>query len=248
MSIKQFCTKNKVWDLKSYDLTRWAAFVGTIFFIGSMLMFVFQGPDTRVTDPNIFVMIWIKWFGYFTVQSNIVVGAYLLWYWLNPRHKAVNGNFLVYMVAYITITFTLYSALLLPAAIKSGDVQYWGWVGYTTNIIQHYLVPVSAFVFYGLYVWQHKNDFNSKWKLWSSMGMGLIYPCIYIAYACLLPFMSNHQYSVYGAFTNLDPKLEINGVAGNASALIYIFGALAGFVLVLILYRLAFVKFNKKAK
>ena len=61
------------------------------------------------------------------------------------------------------------------------------------------------------------------------MGMGLIYPCIYIAYACLLPFMSNHQYSVYGAFTNLDPKLEINGVAGNASALIYIFGALAGY-------------------
>ena len=70
----------------------------------------------------------------------------------------------------------------------------------------------------------------------------MIYPCIYVLYACLLPFMSNHQYSVYGAFTNLDPKLVIDGVAGSNSSLIYIFGALLGFVLVLSLYHLPFRK------
>lgn len=247
MGIKQFSKKYSIWSFKQYSPTRWVAYIATIIFVLQCFMFFFQPADPRVHDDNIFVNIWIKWFGFFTIQSNLIVGVYVIWYWINPKSKGVNGNFLPYMVSYITITFTLYSALLLPAAIRDGSVDKWGWVGYATNILQHYLVPISAIVFYFVYLGTCKQDFNKPNNDFpKSLLLGMIYPLCYVLYAILLPFMSAHQYSVYGEFTNLDPKCSIGGNPGGPAAWIYIGGAIAGFILVISLYRLGL--FSKKHK
>lgn len=244
MKLKEFNQKYSISSFRSYSILRWIALLGAIVFILASLVFFFSTQKSKWYTENIFIAIWLNYFGYFTIQSNIIVGVYFIWYWINPNSKKVNGNFLTYMVSYIFVTFALYSGLLLPSAVKNGSTASWGWVEYYSNIFQHFIIPVIAFVFYGIYVGKNKNSFiYDKTNYWWSIATGMIYPCCYALYAAWLPLMSDHQYSVYDSFTNLDHQLVINGKAGSPFALIYIYGAIVAFFAVLCLFRLGL---NKK--
>lgn len=249
MAFKDSVSRCGVFNFKKYNSIRVVAFVGALVFFWQCIMFCLMFADTAMYEgKNIFLIIWYRWFQYFTIQSNIIVGVYQVWYWINPKQKCLNGNFMIRATAYITITFTLFSCILFPAMIVTQyQINTWDTPIWIVNMLQHFVTPTIALLFFGLYFRDCKNDFHvqfNKKEYWTFVGKSLIYPCFYVVYGMLIPFMSGHNVSIYGQFTNLDPKLIIDGMPGSPLALAVFFGAIVIFFIVLCIYKLAFRKIN----
>lgn len=245
MTYKEFTEKYKIWEFKKYSILRWIAFFSAIIFILQCLCF-FIAQKTTSSD-NLFLVVWLTWFQYFGIQTNILIGVYLIWYWINPQCSLLNGKLLIYVMTYACTTFLIYSCALLPNEIINKHFNGLQASAYVVNVFEHYLVPISIFVFYGCYLRYSKNKFIGKNNdYWKTIGMGMIYPTIYVIYCICLPFMSNHTYSVYCSFTNCDSKCLIDGANGSPINLLYIIGALILIFGLLNFVRIPFYEFKKK--
>lgn len=241
----------KTTDFKHYTPCRWISFFILPIFAIWIAMFFAHDYNLSGYYNNIWLTLWMDWWGYFTIQSNVLVFIYLIWYWFNPTYKRLHGNFLIYVMTYITVTAGLYSGLLLQGNIEDAKeianvgklIVFW-----LTTVIQHMIVPFLMLIFYITYLFTTKEMFNHKRfeGYWICVLLGMIYPLIYVFYAALLPWMSNHHFSVYGQFTNLDGNCIIDGEAGKTYNLIYFAGAIALFFALLNIYRLFLFSKNTK--
>ncbi len=247
--------KNQVFykrtDFRHYTPCRWIAVsILLVFAIWVILFFVHDYKLGKYYN-NIWLTLWMDWWGFFTIQSNVLVFIYLILYWFNPTCKRLHGNFLIYVISYISVTAGLYCGLLLPGSIEDAkSIQNFGnlFIFWLTTVIQHIVIPLLMLIFYITYLFTSKGMFKHKKfeGYWICVTLGMIYPFIYILYAALLPWMSNHQFSVYGQFTNLDTHCLIGGEYGKVFNIIYFVGAAALFFILLNIYRLLL--FSKKTK
>ncbi len=189
-----------------------------------MLIDLFNGSGTKGA--------WLDSFHFFTIQSNILVFFYLSAKWMMPSWKIFNSNtLLIFILSYIIIVALGYNAVLLPDAINKGNTKSWSNLVWYHEALQHMIIPV-LFLIYAIYIF-HLSIYTKELKLTKSIGIGIIYPTMYLIYALILPFVS--KTSVYGKFSNINVD---NGGAYTA------FGFMIGFWIIFIIIISLFWSFN----
>lgn len=121
---------------------------------------------------------------YFTEQSNIFIEVWLLVaLYLDFKEKPlapIQGKIRGAIILYLSVTFLVNVALL-----GGGDLSY-------NNIVQHYVVPIFAFV-----DWLFTEQ-NIEYK-WSYLPVWLIYPIVY----CIVSI-------IIGIYTSFYPYFFVN--------------------------------------
>ncbi|MFP3463979.1 Pr6Pr family membrane protein [Leifsonia sp. SIMBA_070] len=111
-----------------------------------------------------------NFFGYFTVQSNLLLAGALIWSVADRRRR--RGDVLAYVRAattdYIVIVGIVYAALLAPLGQAGGVPVPWA------NVVLHIVTPL-----YGALDWL---IFPDRPPLrWSALWTVLIYPAVWLA-------------------------------------------------------------------
>lgn len=161
--------------------------------------------------------IWFYSLTFFTQQSNILVAIFVITFFFKKDAKIFkNSYFLVFVTAYITITFIGFNFFLLPGGVAYAlinftddpviHITYNTVISIFTNIFAHEINPVFMVSLYILLVKKTEvRVLKTGKQAWKYVGFGLIYPIIYLTYAAVIPFLVD--FSVYGPFTNLNPNL-----------------------------------------
>lgn len=145
----------------------------------------------------------------FTVQSNILLWVYMLFYLFFRKHSFLKNNqWLLSNLVYIFFTFIGYNVILV------GFAGY-GYVGNFFEIFEnawyHIICPLTFFIFGFCFFYFYKNQ--QPKSFWFSLLKQIIYPSIYVLYLITIPFLlvtpNNTNYSVYGDFTNVRDHLPI---------------------------------------
>lgn len=200
------------------------------------LIFTFQGSDFMSSSALLF----------FTVQSNIwiltIVAVFLV---LDIIEKVKNVSIIpnwlrtvkfVLTVA-ITLTFVVFSVLLTPQMISSGNAAYLASMG---NICVHNVVPILAILDWCLYDYKHK---SKKYTFLLGTIMPLYY-CIFALVGSTIPLDFGGGNKVPYFFLDYEANSWFgigNGKLGTFYWIILLVGMVIG-----ISYLLIFVK-NKVA-
>lgn len=231
-------------NLKKYKWTNWIQFVCVIIAMATFGMICAGVVIDIVSSQPVADIVWWNCLQFFTQQSNLLVVILVLALWIAPKTKFFgNQTLIVFITSYITITLLIFNIILLPAKLNDGGFDSFGWAH---NAFVHIINPLSCILFF--FVWTSTNR-NKIGKGYKCVPHGMVYPTIYISYAAILPFVSNH--SVYDTFTNMNSKLPIsvNGVDvyGSINNIVYFVAIWLAFIAVIALYWLFSFIMNKKS-
>lgn len=133
-------------------------------------------------------------FGYFTVQSNLLIAFVLVWMLSGARRPAWFPHLRGAATAYIILTGIIYAVLLAPPA------ELWSWDISFTSLAHHRIVPIMAAIDWLLVTSAQPLRIRRAWT-W------MVYPVVYLA-CCWL------RWGLDGwvPYPFLDP--EIHGITG----------------------------------
>lgn len=170
---------------------------------------------------------WFNVFHFFTNQTNMLATVLIILLIFDVKYKFLKSNsWTIICAGYIFIVGLAFFAILLPTdSFMFAYTYYIPWAISTT--FAHAVTPIS-FVILTILSSYHKRT-NKIWKLGKQMTIGLAYPLMYFVYLSMISFCLLNPYwikeqgvwvertyiSVYGAFTNLNPKFILDGVPGN---------------------------------
>lgn len=177
---------------------------------------------------------WFENFHYFTIQSNIcvliVAIIYIIFFILKKEFKF---NYFVYITLInICVVAILWNTILLQDDIwnkPKKEVYIW-----FSNISLHIICPIAYLLFYW-YGIKEKNH-NMKINLKLLYIVEFSYVILYLVYAIVLPFITEH--SVYGIYTNLNAK--------NGGSIWCIFSFIGAFILFNIIFFIFAFIYKKK--
>lgn len=201
--IKEQNIKN-IFKFREYSSVRW----WSLFFMLEALTTLGFVIFTAVPNDGDLKEIWFGSLQYFTQQSNILVCIFLICYWIDPQMWIFRRNrLLITLTTYISVTFIGYNFLILPGSLIVGVDILVGKGTLISTIFMHVINPICMISLYSLICYHREAPINIS-RLKTILKGGLIYPCLYILYAAILPFVTNE--SVYGPFTNLNPNFIWN--------------------------------------
>ena len=183
--------------------------------------------DEVILTPSLKGLFFGSW-SKFTIQSNLLLLFFSTLFYLKMDSKVFRNNtLLIWIMTYITITFTAYNFILLPAefATSSNPLSPFQWF---ETILQHMLYPV-LFVIYGFYI-MHTRFYEKTSCIFRTITIGMIYPLIYLTFSTISPWLT--AYSTYGSFTSTNPLVS----DGSLFSLVYLIGFTSLFAIIMALY------------
>lgn len=174
--------------------------------------------------------IWFKGLDYFTIQCNLMILAYCICYLINLKKKFLKSpRFMIYVGAYSMVMFIIYNVVLLPQDIGATDADH-GLLYWMGSVIRHEIIPVCFFTL--ILICGLRKEWLKTGKLWSCVGVGMIYPLCYTVYALFIPLArADGSTSVYGTFSNV-----WSNRGGGPSNLAYIVMTVVLFIVTLVFH------------
>lgn len=171
-------------------------------------------------SSNIFLFSWFNFLQYFTTQTNLIIMVtfiVLIIFYFKKKDDVFNITILKYVTTYISVTFTIFTLLLLPSfLIGSKDlIQEYNLHAYLPETIcYHVICPVTIIVYYVCFIHANKNKYNYYKQTKKYYIVGMIYPCIYMLYMIFINFVPlfGTYHSIYGTVSNFNPNFLYTNV------------------------------------
>ncbi|WP_368486124.1 Pr6Pr family membrane protein [Spiroplasma sp. DGKH1] len=170
-----------------------------------------------------------NYFSFFTIQTNILVWVWLLAAGLFPKYEGKNKwlgyNMALAITVYISITFLIYNAMLLPAGQPTNAK------GWFLTVIQHMVCPIAMIVYF-LFM-MPKNEITPNRQYWNKQVWKLyFYPILWGIFNMIrgeFRWQAGKAYPYQYFFLNVHkPFAGLPGAAWFVIAIIIIAGLVFG--------------------